>query len=182
MVSATLGYRAASGSLPLPRRERTQVMKNGFDVGDRVRVKADVPGGTNRTPFYARGKKGVVAYQHGLARNPRDLSYGGTGELKLSLYGVSFHWAHLYDEDPDFVSDRVLVDIWEDWLEPVTQSVAEGQPIDREEHELSYYERRVAALQNLLAEKGIINIDETRRLVAESDARVGGTAHPMVTH
>ena len=152
-----------------------------FKVGDRVRVMSEVPSGTNRTPFFIRGRKGVIAFSHGLAGNPRALSYGGTGEPNLPLYGVSFHMAHLYDEDPAFVGDRVVVDVWEDWLAPVTHGRVEVEPINREEHELSYYERRVAALQNLLAQKGIMNIDESRRLVAEFDFRKKGTRHPMVS-
>jgi hypothetical protein len=156
-------------------------MTNSFNVGDRVMVKTEVSGGTNRTPYFIRGKKGVVVYHHGPAGNPTDLSYGGTGEPALPLYCVSFHMAHLYDEDPDFVHDRVLVDVWEDWLAPVVQERADARPIDREEHELTYYERRVAALQFLLARKGIMNIDESRRLVAEFDFQSKGTPHPMVS-
>ena len=117
-------------------------MAQRFKVGDRVEVKAGVPGGSNRTPFFIRGKKGSVVYYHGQAGDPRDLSYGGTGEPKLPLYCVSFHMAHLYDDDPDFVHDRVLVDVLEDWLEPVAQRAVRGESIDRVEHELTYYERR----------------------------------------
>ena len=156
-------------------------MTHRFSPGDRVKVKAENPGGTNRTPFFIRNKKGLIVYYHGLAGNPRDLSYGGTGEPKLPLYCVSFHMAHLYDEDPNFVRDRVLLDVWEDWLEPVTQERVEGQPINRDEHKLTYYEKRVAALQNLLAQKGIMNIDESRRLVVEFDFHKNGTPHPMVS-
>ena len=154
-------------------------MTPGFKLGDRVAVKQRVTGGSNRTPFFIRGKKGVVAYYHGPAGNPRDLAYGGTGEPELPLYTVSFHMAHLYDEDPDFLHDRVLVDVWEDWLEAVVPEPA-GPPIDRDEHELSQYEKRTAALQTLLREKGIIKVDESRRLVAELDYRERGTRHPMV--
>ena len=150
-----------------------------FQPGDRVAVRQRVPGGSNRTPFFIRGKKGVVSYYHGPAGNPRDLGYAGTGEPLLHLYTVSFHMAHLYDEDPDFVHDRVLVDVWADWLEPVAQERA-GPPIDRAEHKLRPYEKRTAALQTLLREKGIIKVDESRRLVAELDYRKRGTLHPMV--
>ena len=156
-------------------------MAQRFKVGDRVEVKAGVPGGSNRTPFFIRGKKGSVVYYHGQAGDPRDLSYGGTGEPKLPLYCVSFHMAHLYDDDPDFVHDRVLVDVLEDWLEPVAQRAVRGESIDRVEHELTYYERRVAALQNLLVQKGIMNVDESRRLVAEFDFQKKGSPHPMVS-
>lgn len=154
-------------------------MRRGFQVGDRVRIRTQAPGGTNRTPFFIRGKKGVVVFDHGPAGNPRDLSRGGAGEPKLPLYGVSFHMAHLYDDDPDFVHDRVIVDVWEDWIEPVLPQKP-GPGIDREEHELTYYDKRTAALQNLLVQKGIMNTDESRRLVAEFDFRKKGTPHPMV--
>ena len=156
-------------------------MTSRFRVGDRVKVKLENPGGTNRTPFFIRGKKGVIAYSHGLAGNPRDLSYGGDGEPKLPLYCVSFHMAHLYDEDPEFVRDRVLVDVWEDWLDVALQGGAEAQPIDRDEHEPTYHDRRTFALQTLLAQKGLINIDESRRLVAELDFLKRGTRHPIVS-
>ena len=153
-----------------------------FSVGDRVRVIDAVPGGTTRTPFFIRGKKGVVAYSHGVGKNPRDLSYGGSGEPGLHLYAVSFHMAHLYDEDPDYVHDRVVVDVFEDWLEPVLPTKYQpGRPIDRTEHALTYYEERARALGNLLGAKGIMNVDESRRLVAELDAQKRGTRHPMVS-
>ena len=156
-------------------------MKPNFQVGERVRVRTEVAGGTNRTPFFIRGKKGVIVYYHGLAGNPRDLSSGGSGQPELPLYGVSFHMAHVYDEDPEFMRDRLIVDVLEDWLEPVTGKQVEIQPIDREEHGLSYYEKRLSALQNLLVQKGIMNTDEIRRLVAEFDFRKKGTQHPMAS-
>jgi hypothetical protein len=155
-------------------------MAERFKVGDRVQVKSENPGGTNRSPFFIRGKKGVVSYYHGLAGNPTDLSYGGTGDPALPLYCVSFHSAHLYDQDPDFVYDRVMVDVWEDWLEPVVQEAPAGPPIDRTEHELSYHEKRFSAIQGLIVKKGIMKTDEMRRLVAESDFEQKGTPHPMV--
>ncbi|MBI3076060.1 MAG: nitrile hydratase subunit alpha [Deltaproteobacteria bacterium] len=45
------------------------------------------------------------------------------------------------------------------------------QPIAKDEHELTYFEKRVVALTNLLREKGIITIDEVRRAVEEVEAR-----------
>ena len=93
---------------------------------------------------------------------------------------MSFHMAHLYDEDPDVVHDRVIVDVWADWLDPVPPKKVEGPPINREEHELGYYDRRAVAVQNMLTSKGLMNIDESRRLVAEFDFQKKGTPHPMV--
>ena len=151
----------------------------GFNIGDRVTIRTEVPGGTNRTPFFIRGKKGVVVFIHGPAGNPRDLSQGGTGEPKLPLYGVSFHMAHLYDDDPQVVHDRVIVDVWDDWIGPVPERVT-GPALDLEEHELSYYDKRTAAIQSLLVSKGLMNTDESRMQVAELDFRKRGERHPMV--
>ena len=152
-----------------------------YEVGERVRVKDSLPGGTNRTPFFIRGKKGVVVYYHGPAGNPRDLSYGGSGQPEIPLYGVSFHMAHIYDEDPDFLHDRLIVDVLEDWLEQVTAERSDPRPIDREEHGSSYYDRRGVALSNVLVQKGVINTDEMRRLIAEADFKGTGANHPMVS-
>ena len=41
----------------------------------------------------------------------------------------------------------------------------------RDEHELSYFERRSAAIQALLVEKGIVAADEVRRAVEDMDSR-----------
>ena len=123
----------------------------------------------------------MIVFDHGPAGNPRDLGYGGSGEPALPLYGVSFHMAHLYDEDPDLVHDRVIVDVWGDWVEPATPERDAVQPIDLKEHEQSYYEKRVIAVQNLLVQKGIMNIDESRRLAAEFDFQKHGSPHPMVS-
>ncbi|MBI3300967.1 MAG: nitrile hydratase subunit alpha [Deltaproteobacteria bacterium] len=40
-----------------------------------------------------------------------------------------------------------------------------------DEHELTYYEKRVYAIQSLLIEKGIVTADEVRRAVEDMDAR-----------
>lgn len=45
------------------------------------------------------------------------------------------------------------------------------QPIVREEHELTYFEKRLLAITNLLREKGIITLDEMRRAIEELDGQ-----------
>ena len=155
-------------------------MTLNFEIGQRVKVLTQVPGGTTRTPFFIRGKKGVIALSHGPVGNPRALSYGDRDAPKVRLYGVSFHMAHLYDEDPDILTDRVIVDVWEDWLEPNIPVKTDTRPIDREDHGLSYHDKRIVAIQNILNSKGYMNIDESRRLVAELDFERRGTLHPMV--
>ena len=58
--------------------------------GDTVAVlDADVPGHI-RTPFYVRGKRGVIERAVGPFRNPEELAYGRSGEPKRMLYRVRF--------------------------------------------------------------------------------------------
>ena len=51
-----------------------------FEVGDAVRVALSHPPGHRRTPFYIRGKTGVVERYCGAFRNPEELAYGFDGE------------------------------------------------------------------------------------------------------
>jgi nitrile hydratase subunit alpha len=44
------------------------------------------------------------------------------------------------------------------------------QPIPREEHEMTYWEKRTLALQTLLVEKGILKLDEIRRAIEDWEA------------
>jgi nitrile hydratase len=87
-----------------------------FAEGDRVRVKAMFPPGHVRTPYYARGKTGVVTARRGHFRNPEDLAYGRSGLPPIPLYGVMFEATELWENAPS--RDRLVMDIFEHWLEP----------------------------------------------------------------
>jgi hypothetical protein len=76
-----------------------------FGVGDRVRVRADVPGGNPRTPHYLRGRIGTVVRTHGVVDNPLDHR-----DPYPPLYTVLFPLAGGPDE--------TLADLHEEWLEP----------------------------------------------------------------
>lgn len=91
-------------------------MEARFRVGDRVRVRDEAPAGHVRTPSYIRGKVGVVSRVHGSFRNPEQLAYGADGLPKTPLYYVTFDAAGVWGGPPS--SDRVVVDIYEHWLEP----------------------------------------------------------------
>jgi nitrile hydratase len=91
-------------------------MQYRFAEGDRVRVKQMFPPGHVRTPYYARGKTGTVVAQRGQFRNPEDLAYGGSGLPAVPLYGVDFAAGELWEGARG--RDRVLIDIFEHWLEP----------------------------------------------------------------
>jgi len=96
-----------------------------FKAGDRVRVKAAERAGHIRTPAYVRGKPGWVERVHGEFRNLEQLAYGRDGVSRQPLYMVGFLqtdlWPQRYAESP---RDRLYVDIYEHWLEPVVDQEA----------------------------------------------------------
>jgi hypothetical protein len=81
-----------------------------FRPGDRVRVKAEAPGGNPRTPRYVRGRRGVVSVVHGSMANPLDHR-----AVYPPLYTVAFEVGALFGGSADGI---LHVDVHEDWLEP----------------------------------------------------------------
>jgi nitrile hydratase len=90
-----------------------------FGTGDAVRVK-DFQGVTHiRTPFYLRGKNGVVRAIRGSFKNPEQLAYGRDGLPKVNLYSVEFEVAHVWDDRPaPQGASKIYADLFEHWLEP----------------------------------------------------------------
>jgi nitrile hydratase len=92
-------------------------MSNQFVTGDRVVVRRSEPPGHVRTPFYVRGRAGVVERVCGPFADPEELAYGRPGLPERALYRVRFCqrdlWVH-YTGPP---SDCVEVEIYEQWLE-----------------------------------------------------------------
>ncbi len=88
---------------------------SGFDVGAPVRVRLAHPEGHCRTPFYCRGKTGVVERICGAFRNPETLAYGEDGEPKLTLYRVRFAANDLWADGEAGVA--VEIELYEPWLE-----------------------------------------------------------------
>jgi hypothetical protein len=66
-----------------------------FSVGDRVVIKRSYPPGHRRTPFYIRGKRGVIERICGAFPNPEELAYGFDGEPGRVLYRVRFVQRHV---------------------------------------------------------------------------------------
>ena len=88
-----------------------------FAAGDAVRV-ADRPVlGHCRTPWYVRGKPGVVAAVHGAYRNPEQLAYHLPGLPEQVLYKVRFAQSALWQRYVGATGDDLEVDIFEHWLE-----------------------------------------------------------------
>jgi nitrile hydratase len=97
-----------------------------FGPGDAVRVADREVAGHCRTPWYLRGKTGVIASVHGTFRDPESLAYHKPGLPAQVLYKVRFRqhdlW-HSYDGPP---SDQLEADIFEHWLEPEGKRAGAG--------------------------------------------------------
>ncbi len=91
-----------------------------FKPGDTVRVRAEDRPGHIRTPFYIRGKTGWVERVYGEFLNPESLAFGGDGLPKRTLYLVSFNQGDIWG-DSQSPRDKLLVDLYEHWLDPVTK-------------------------------------------------------------
>jgi len=89
-----------------------------FKPGDRVKVKFEDRPGHLRTPWYIRGKSGWVERVYGEFLNPESLAFGRDGLPKKTLYLVAFNQTDVWD-DAAKNRDKVLVDIYEHWLEPI---------------------------------------------------------------
>jgi nitrile hydratase len=90
-----------------------------FAPGDPVRVAKRPVVGHCRTPWYLRGKPGVVAMVLGRFRNPEQLAYHKPGLPALVLYKVRFEQRDLWGRYPGAAGDQLEADIFEHWLEPI---------------------------------------------------------------
>jgi nitrile hydratase len=89
-----------------------------FAPGSRVMVRNDWPhlrGPAHiRTPWYLRGRTGVVERVLGTFANPEDLAFSRPAERRV-LYHVLFSQPPLFQEGKP--GDEVLVEIFDHWLE-----------------------------------------------------------------
>ena len=90
-----------------------------FRAGERVAVRAACPPGHVRTPFYIRGKSGVVERLCGAFANPEELAYARSGRPRLPLYRVRFRQKDVWPDYSGEDSDTVDVEIYQHWLEAV---------------------------------------------------------------
>jgi len=88
-----------------------------FSPGDRVRVKSTYPPGHRRTPWYIRGKAGVIERVCGAFPNPEELAYGFSGEPKRLLYRVRFSMGEVWPDYQGAGHDLIEIEIYEHWLD-----------------------------------------------------------------
>ena len=91
-------------------------------AGDAVRIAPFNPPGHRRTPFYIRGKQGVIERVCGEFPNPEELGHGFDGLPKKQLYRVRFRQQDLWSNSKGGADDTVDVDVYEHWLLPVSGS------------------------------------------------------------
>ena len=93
-----------------------------FDVGDCVAVRAAYPIGHVRTPYYVRGKHGVIERLCGAFPNPEELAYARSGLPRQPLYRVRFLQRDLWADYAGQPADVVEVEIYQHWLEAEEQA------------------------------------------------------------
>ena len=89
-----------------------------FVAGDAVAVRAVYPLGHVRTPYYIRGKCGVIERLCGVYCNPEELAYARPGLPKQPLYRVRFLQRKVWPEYHGGADDTVDIEIYQHWLEP----------------------------------------------------------------
>jgi nitrile hydratase len=105
---------------PALRRSRTSKADEDiaprYRVGDRVITRNIHPLGHTRLPRYARGKRGVIAIDHGVWVFP-DTAGNGLGRQPQHCYAVRFEARELWG-DAVTARDAIYIDLWDDHLEP----------------------------------------------------------------
>jgi len=93
---------------------RNRSYKARFKPGDRVLARNMNPSGHTRIPRYVRGRRGVVKYDWGVFLLPDSHANGHVNPRHC--YAVEFSARELWG-DAHSVRDRIVVDLWEDYLE-----------------------------------------------------------------
>lgn len=90
-------------------------MNSRFALGDRVKVRAQEVATHCRTPYYLRGKRGVVARVFGAFPNPEQLAYHKLGVPHQPLYQIAFDYAEVWGKPQR--NTVITADIYQHWLE-----------------------------------------------------------------
>jgi len=90
---------------------------SAFQAGDHVRVRWAYAPGHCRTPYYVRGKSGVIERVLAAFPNPEELAYGRNGQPARVLYRVRFLQRDVWPDYAGPPEDSVDVEIYQHWLE-----------------------------------------------------------------
>jgi nitrile hydratase len=89
-----------------------------YATGDTVEIVKTHPPGHRRTPFYIRGKTGVIERYCGAFKNPEELAYGFDGLPKRNLYRVRFKQTDIWPGYNGPAHDILELEVFEHWLKP----------------------------------------------------------------
>ena len=89
-----------------------------YSPGDQVKVRAESHPGHHRTPWFIKGKTGRVSAARGAFHDPETRAYSGSGLPKQPLYTVEFDQTIVWDGYTGTSNDKLLIDIYQHWLEP----------------------------------------------------------------
>ena len=90
-----------------------------YRLNELVKVRVASPPGHSRTPTYIQGKTGQIIALCGVFPNPESLAHAGSGTPKQPLYRVEFGQSEVWAEYPGPAKDKIFVDIYQHWLEPI---------------------------------------------------------------
>jgi nitrile hydratase len=105
------------GPTRMKEKSATRAPRARFVKGVRVRARNLNPVGHTRLPRYARGKVGVVERDWGVFVFP-DANAHHAGTKPQHCYSVMFDARELWGKSAK-VRERVYIDLWEDYLEPI---------------------------------------------------------------
>jgi nitrile hydratase len=88
-----------------------------FRAGQSVRVIEAYPLGHVRTPYYIRGKTGVIERYCGSFPNPEELAQMRDGLPAQPLYRVRFRQQDVWPDYRGSPADVLEVEIYQHWLE-----------------------------------------------------------------
>ena len=115
---------AARGPAPV-KQKSARAPRARFVKGARVRARNINPTGHTRLPRYVRGKRGVVVRDWGVFVFP-DTNAHNAGKKLQHCYSVVFDAGELWGK-PAGARERVHVDLWEDYLEPLAVNSKSGK-------------------------------------------------------
>ena len=102
---------------PLPFAPPYAAGNPKFSPGQAVRVRTGIAPGHVRTPWYLRGRSGVVERICGAFGNPEELAYNRLEGRPVPLYRVRFSMAEIWGPDVETADDTIDAEIFEHWLE-----------------------------------------------------------------
>ena len=101
-----------------PPTDSEAIASHAFSAGDRVLIKDETPPYHHRTPWYIKGRHGVIVEFIGTWVNSETRAHGSDGLPKLPMYRVEFDQADLWADYKESESDKLWIDLYEHWLIP----------------------------------------------------------------